>query len=99
MAVKREVTGRARPKARRGRPTVHEEAWSKVSVVLFDRQIRRLDRLAHDLRDGGATAMTRACIIRALIDGLFESTVDIKDVYSEAELRSRVARSIQSGWR
>jgi hypothetical protein len=27
----------------RGRPPVHQESWSKVSVVLFDRQIAHLD--------------------------------------------------------
>ena len=34
----------------RGRPPVHQETWSKVSVVLFDRQIVHLDRLATDIR-------------------------------------------------
>ena len=34
----------------RGRPPVHQETWSKVSVVLFDRQIVHLDRLATEIR-------------------------------------------------
>ena len=64
-------------KARPGRPPVHSETWSKVSVVLFDRQIHDLDRLTKDMRDRNGKAMNRAEIIRALIDGLIESGMDI----------------------
>ena len=30
----------------RGRPPIHHESWSKISVVLFDRQVVHLDRVA-----------------------------------------------------
>jgi len=49
---------------------VHHETWSKVSVVLFDRQIHDLDRLTEHIRARNGKAMNRAEIIRALIDGL-----------------------------
>src|SRR5437667_12178221 len=83
---------RSKPKAGRGRPPVHQETWSKVSVVLFDRQIVHLDRLATDIRGKNGKVFNRAEIIRALIDGLIDSGLDITATDSEADLRARVAR-------
>ena len=56
---------------------MHSETWSKVSVVLFDRQIHHLDRLAIDIRGKTGKVLNRAEIIRALIDGLIDSGMDI----------------------
>jgi len=83
----------------RGRPPVHQETWSKVSVVLFDRQIVHLDRLATDIRGRNGKAFNRAEIIRALIDGLIDSGLDITATDSEADLRSRVARRLGTSYR
>ena len=58
---------RASKPGRPGRPPVHQETWSKVSVVLFDRQIVNLDRLAVDIRGKSGKVLNRAEIIRALI--------------------------------
>jgi hypothetical protein len=77
-------------KARRGRPPVHQEAWAKVSVVLFERQVASLDRLTHTVRKKIGKTMTRAEIIRALIDGLIASRIDITKHASEATLREHV---------
>jgi len=87
------------PKPGRGRPPVHQETWSKVSVVLFDRQIVHLDRLTTDIRDRSGKAINRAEIIRALIDGLIESGMDITASGSEADLRARVARRLGTPFR
>jgi hypothetical protein len=77
-------------KAPRGRPRVHQEAWAKVSVVLFERQVKSLDRLTRDVRRKSGRAMTRAEIIRALIDGLIVSGIELTDYGSEAALRSHI---------
>jgi hypothetical protein len=92
----RPTTGkrRKRAKAGRGRPAVHQETWSKVSVVLFDRQILHLDRLTIDIRGKSGKVLNRAEIIRALIDGLIDSGMDITGTGSEADLRARVARGL-----
>src|SRR5438445_10840557 len=90
---------RPRTKAPRGRPPVHQETWSKVSVVLFDRQILHLDRLTTDIRGRSGKVFNRAEIIRALIDGLIDSGMDITATGSEADLRSRVARRLGSPYR
>jgi hypothetical protein len=67
-----------------------------VSVVLFDRQILQLDRLAINIRDTSGKALNRAEIIRALIDGLIDSGMDITAAASEADLRARVASQLGS---
>ena len=90
---------RSRPKAARGRPPVHQESWSKVSVVMFDRQIVHLDRLATDIRGRSGKVLNRAEIIRALIDGLIDSGMDVTGTGSEADLRGRVARRLGSPYR
>jgi hypothetical protein len=90
---------RARAKIGRGRPPVHHETWSKVSVVLFDRQVVHLDRLATDIRGRSGKVLNRAEIIRALIDGLIDSGMDVTSTASEADLRARLARRLGSPYR
>lgn len=90
---------RPQTKAGPGRPPVHSETWSKVSVVLFDRQVHHLDRLATDIRGKTGKVLHRAEIIRALIDGLIDSGMDITAAASEADLRGRVARRLGSPYR
>jgi hypothetical protein len=93
----RRVKATAPGKAPRGRPRVHQEAWAKVSVVLFERQVKRLDRLTSEVRRKSGRAMTRAEIIRALIDGLIVSGIELTDYGSEAALRSHIAGRLTSG--
>lgn len=78
---------------------MHNETWSKVSVVLFDRQITQLDRLATHSRGTHGKLLNRAEIIRALIDGLIDSGMDIASSASEADLRARVARRLGTPFR
>src|SRR6476620_10323649 len=100
MAKKRAGSANPRrPKAARGRPPVHQESWSKVSVVLFDRQIVHLDRLATDIRGKSGKVLNRAEIIRALINGLIDSGLDVTATGSEADLRARVARRLGTPYR
>jgi hypothetical protein len=86
-------------KAPRGRPPIHRETWSKVSVVLFDRQIVHLDRLVTDIRGKSRKVLNRAEIIRALIDGLIDSGMDVTGSGSEADLRAKVARRLSTSLR
>lgn len=76
---------------------MHQESWSKVSVVLFDRQIAHLDGNIRPKAVG--RSLNRAEIIRALIDALIESGIDIDSVTSEADLRARVARRLATPFR
>ena len=72
--------------AKRGRPLKHAEDWSKVTVVLFDRQIAYLDRLALDMRAKTKTPVTRAEIIRALVDFLEQSGADVTATQAEQDI-------------
>lgn len=87
-------------KTTRGRPRIHHEPWAKVSVVLFRRQLIQLDRLSRIAGRDGRKTMARAEIIRALIDGLVRSHMNLADHSSEAALRVYVtSRLIKGGSR
>ena len=79
--------GPERPKKRGRRPS-HTEHWTKVTVVLFDRQIVFLDRLGADIRATSGVAISRAHVIRALIDALSESDLDLTGTRSESDLKA-----------
>ena len=81
------VIGAGAPKKRGRRPS-HTEHWTKVTVVLFDRQIVFLDRLGADIRAASGVAISRAHVIRALIDALSESDLDLTGTRSEADLKA-----------
>jgi hypothetical protein len=57
----------------------------------MDRQIVRLDRLVHDIHRATGAILTRAGVIRALVDGVVASGLDVTSVSSEFDLRDRVA--------
>jgi hypothetical protein len=75
-----------------GRPPVHQESWAKVTVILLNRQVVFLDRMLAGIRAATGTAVHRAEIIRALIDFLAESGIDLSDVRSEAQLKETLSR-------
>ena len=82
---------------RRGRRATHTEEWTKVTIVLFDRQIVFLDRLVADIRAANGTAASRAHVVRALVDALADSNIDLTETDSEAGLRKTfTARLVHS---
>jgi hypothetical protein len=83
--------GRPQPGRRRpGRPPVHDEAWTKVTVVLFNRQIVFLDRLAANIRAQSGAAISRAQLIRALLDAVADADIDLTSATSEADLKATI---------
>ena len=80
----------ARPQQGRrpGRPPVHDEAWTKVTVVLFNRQIVFLDRLAANIRAQSGAAISRAQLIRALLDAVADADIDLTTAMSAADLKA-----------
>jgi hypothetical protein len=85
-ATRRPPTSKRKP----GRPPVHEEAWTKVTVVLFNRQIVFLDRLAANIRAQSGAAISRAQLIRAVVDGISDADVDLTSATSEADLKATI---------
>jgi hypothetical protein len=79
----------------RGRPHVHDEAWSKVSVVLFDRQVARLDDIADTIRSKTDRSISRATLIRALVEALLESRLDLSSARSEADLTEAIVKRLK----
>jgi hypothetical protein len=84
--TRRPTAGSRKP----GRPPVHEEAWTKVTVVLFNRQIVFLDRLAANIRAQSGAAISRAQLIRALLDAVADADVDLTTATSEADLKATI---------
>lgn len=71
----------------RGRPKEHMEGWTKVTVILLDRQIHWLDKLAADIRLNTKCAVSRAEILRAMVSAAEESGLDLSQARSDGELR------------
>lgn len=69
-------------KPNRGRPVVHTEPWAKITVVLLDRHVAYLDRLAIDIRLKHGRAISRAEIIRGLIESAIQSGIDLSQAES-----------------
>ena len=84
-------TAAAAPAKRRpGRPPIHDEAWTKVTVVLFDRQITFLDRLSANIGVQSGAAISRAQLIRSLVDAVSDADVDLTMATSEADLKATI---------
>ena len=92
--ARRTTTTTTRPRARRGRPRTHREAWTKVSVVMFERQVLDLDRLTTAIRGKTGANLTRAEVIRALLDALSESRLDVTSIVSGAQLKRMLVQKL-----
>jgi hypothetical protein len=74
----------------------HAEPYAKVTAVLFERQVSYLDRLALDMaRKPGRWSRTE--ILRALVDGLERSELDVTGADSEEALAELVAKRLGGG--
>ena len=82
--TQRTVAAKRKP----GRPPVHDEAWTKVTVVLFNRQIVFLDRVAANIRAQSGAAISRAQLIRALLDAVADADVNLIGATSETDLKA-----------
>jgi hypothetical protein len=68
------------------------ESWTKVTVVLFDRQIDFLDRLVANIRARSAADVSRAQLIRSMVDALSETDIDLTAATSENDLKTTIRR-------
>jgi len=73
---------------------VHREAWTRVSIILFERQVLALDRLTTSIRSKTGAALTRAEVIRALLDSLHQSRLDVTTVASGADLKRLLVQKL-----
>jgi hypothetical protein len=80
----------------RGRPQEHKESFSKVTVILLDRQVDWLDQLALNIRSKTKYSASRAEILRAMIDAIQESEIDLTVVKSETEIKQTISNQIKT---
>jgi hypothetical protein len=59
----------------------------KVTVILSNRQIVFLDKLANEIRAKNGAIVRRTELIRALVDALAQATPDVTAARSEQDLR------------
>lgn len=83
-------------KRKPGRPPIHDEQWTKVTVVLFDRQIVFLDGIAASIRSRNGASVSRAQLIRAFVDAIGQTGIDITAATSEADVRTLVATRLRT---
>jgi hypothetical protein len=62
----------------RGRPVVHTEPWEKITVVMLERHAAYLDVMSVLIRLKHHKAISRAEIIRALVEFMIRSKIDFK---------------------
>lgn len=94
MPEKKEVeVESARPKtAVRGRPKVHDATAFKTMLTLREDQTLWLDRLALDVRSNTKAIIDRGTVIRALIDHLIESGIDLSNVTGEESIKETLSK-------
>lgn len=71
---------------KRGRRVEHTEPFTKVTVALGHAQVASLDRLALDIRLRHGRVISRAGLLRALIEAAGRSGVDLTQASSAGEL-------------
>jgi len=86
------------PRSGPGRPPVHEEPTEKTTVILRRSNVVYLDRTSAEVRATSGTSLRRSEILRALVDALQESRLDITGVGSEGELRGLLVGHLSRAW-
>ena len=61
---------------------------------MFERQVSELDRLTKAIRHKTGATLTRAEVIRSLLDALRDSGLDVTTVVSGAQLKRLVAQKL-----
>ena len=70
----------------RGRPVVHTEPWEKITVVMLERHAGYLDVMSVLIRLRHHKAISRAEIIRALVEFMIRSKIDFKQFATVEEM-------------
>lgn len=72
--------------AHRGRPIMHTEPWEKITVVMLERHAGYLDVMSVLIRLRHHKAISRAEIIRALVEFMIRSKIDFKQFATTDEM-------------
>ncbi|HYU26445.1 MAG TPA: hypothetical protein VEO74_14645 [Thermoanaerobaculia bacterium] len=74
-----------------GRQVVHTEPWTKVLLVMLDRHVAYLDVVSVLIRLRHHRAMSRAEILRGLVEFMERSRIDFSRFATVAELTDHLA--------
>jgi hypothetical protein len=81
-------------KSNQVRPLPPGDTWSKITVVLLDRQVAYLDRIAVDIRLRHGAAIARAEMIRGLIEAAWQSGLPLSDAASS----QAIVEIVRAAW-
>jgi len=73
-----------------------KEKIEKVTVVLKPRHVAVLDILSVQIRHKTGEVVKRAALIRAMIDAVTDSKIDLSKARSEDEIRELLAKRLKS---
>lgn len=77
-------------------PITHADSWAKITVVLLDRHVAYLDRIAVDIRLEHGFAISRAELIRSLIEAASQSGLVLSDAANMKQM-IEMLRGVWSG--
>ena len=78
-----------------GRPRQHSEDMGRVPLDIPVRQIVYLDTIATTIRANGGPIIKRVDILRAMIDAVEESSLDLANANSREEIKALIAAQLQ----
>lgn len=86
---------KAKEQAMKTAHNAHAETYSKQTFVLFDRQVAFLRRLQAETQLATGAKISLSEIVRAMVDALEQSGVDLSDATTEAELAELLAERLR----
>lgn len=82
-----------------GRPRQHSEEMGRVPLDIPVRQIVYLDTIATTIRAHGGPIIKRVDILRAMIDAIEESSLDLTRTNSREEIKAMIAARLEDNRR
>lgn len=82
--------------APRSKPTSKGE-WKRATFGLYQAHVRALDEIVFKIRQATDVPIERSAIIRAMIEAVVESGIDLTSATSEDDIRSALAAALRGG--
>lgn len=79
-----------------GRPVKHDDKVTKVSSMLFLRQVGKLDEISTKIRMSSGRVIDRSDILRAVLDAVEPWKMDFSECITVDEVRDKV-REVMRG--
>lgn len=83
------------PPKRVGRPKVHTEETLKTVITIRKNQLLWLDHLALEVRANSDQIIDRGLLIRAFIDAVLESGIDLSGIANEEGAKEIIVKKLK----